>query len=75
MSVLSVFIHDLERPSGADIERAARELHARYGSAARDLVQERVAVLERSARWGEHASAMRVLSLIERLSMDCTDSG
>lgn len=72
MGVFSAFNHDEGRPSIEDIERIAKDILARYGEAARTLVEERVVALERSALWGEHAAALRVLTSIEQLSAGCT---
>lgn len=65
---LATTIFSTDRPSGDEIALAARKIYDRHGSAARQLAEEWVASLERSARWGEHANALRILSLIERLA-------
>lgn len=57
---------ETQRPTTEDIERTAREMVDRHGSAATAVLRERVAALETAARWREHATALRVLSLIER---------
>lgn len=65
---LGTTIFSVDRPSSDEIAQAARKIFERHGSAARLLAEEWAAALERSARWGEHATALRVLSLIEQMA-------
>jgi hypothetical protein len=57
-----------DKPSSDDIERFAREMLDRHGKSADALLRERANMLERTARWAEHATTVRVLSLVERLA-------
>ena len=50
-----------------DALTAAQELIGRLGRAARQDAAERVAELDRLARWPEHAVAVRVLTAVENL--------
>jgi hypothetical protein len=50
-----------------DVAAAARQLIVRRGQAARQEAAERVAELERLARWPEQAIAVRVLTAVEKL--------
>lgn len=49
------------------VEQAARDMVARHGPSARGLAQERAALLERAGRWREHATALRLLTAVERM--------
>ncbi len=49
------------------VDQAALELVTRHPANARGIAQERVSQLERAARWQEHATALRVLTAVERL--------
>jgi hypothetical protein len=57
----------MTNPSEETILTAAQELIARRGPAARDEAAVRVAELERSGNWPEHALALCILTAVERL--------
>ncbi|CUW39612.1 protein of unknown function [Magnetospirillum sp. XM-1] len=63
-------IFPTDRPSNDEIAQAAHKIFDRHGTAARLLAEEWAASLERSASWSEHATALRILSLIERMARD-----
>jgi hypothetical protein len=50
-----------------EVLTAAQELVDRRGQAARQEAAERMAELERLARWPDHAIAVRVLTAVENL--------
>lgn len=55
-------------PTDAEIRKAAEEVLVRYGRSAIEAAARRADVLASEARWPEHATALRVLTLVEQMS-------
>lgn len=55
-------------PTDAEIRQAAEEVLARYGRSAIEAATRRAEMLANEARWPEHATALRVLTLVEQMS-------
>jgi hypothetical protein len=56
-----------QHPTDAEIRQAAEELVTRHGRGAIAVAARRADALASEARWPEHATALRVLTLVEQL--------